>query len=83
MTRTPPNHQTGSNLSDALREQHESKSKDPPEQAKLIDDTHDAGATVPRRRLLGPETATPRRWVNHARPDNERPTPDDRFRPKG
>jgi hypothetical protein len=33
----------------------------------------DAGSTVRRHQLLGPETATPRRWVNDARPDKKRP----------
>ena len=48
---------------DALRERYDSKSKDLTEQPKLIDDILDAGSSVRRRDLLGPETATPRYWV--------------------
>jgi hypothetical protein len=66
-------HQTTSKVSDALREQYDSKSKDPTEPPKLIADILDAGSTVRRHQLLGPETATPRRWVNDARPDKKRP----------
>ena len=66
-------HQTTSKVSDALREQYDSKSKDPTEPPKLIADIPDAGSTVRRHQLLGPETATPRRWVNDARPDKKRP----------
>ena len=73
MTRKLASHETTSKVSDALREQYESSSKDPTEQPKLIDDILDAASTVRRHRLLGPETATPRRWVNGARPDKKRP----------
>jgi hypothetical protein len=73
MTRKLSSHQTTSKVSDALREQYESKSKDPTERPKLIDDILDAGSTVGRHQLLGPETATPRRWVSDARPDKKRP----------
>ena len=73
MTRKLSSHQTTSKVSDALREQYESKSNDPTEQPKLIDDIPDAASTVRRHRLLGPETATPRHWVTHARPDNKHP----------
>ena len=66
-------HQTTSKVSDALREQYDSKSKDPTEPPKLIADLLDAGSTVRRHQLLGPGTATPRRWVNDARPDKKRP----------
>ena len=66
-------HQTTSKVSDALREQYDSKSNDPTEPPKLIADILDAGSTVRRHQLLGPETATPRRWVNDARPDKKRP----------
>ena len=66
-------HQTTSKVSDALREQYDSKSKDPTEPPKLIADILDAGSTVQRHQLLGPETATPRRWVNDARADKKRP----------
>ena len=66
-------HQTTSKVSDALREQYDSKSKDPTEPPKLIADILDAGSTVRRHQLLGPETATPRRWINDARPDKKRP----------
>ena len=66
-------HQTTSKVSDALGEQYDSKSKDPTEPPKLIADILDAGSTVRRHQLLGPETATPRRWVNDARPDKKRP----------
>ena len=66
-------HQTTSKVSDALREQYDSKSKDPTEPPKLIADILNAGSTVRRHQLLGPETATPRRWVNDARPDKKRP----------
>jgi hypothetical protein len=48
---------------DALRERYDCKSKDLTEQPKLIDDIVDAGSSVRRRHLLGPETATPRYWV--------------------
>ena len=73
MTRQLSSHQTTSKVSDALREQYDSKSKDPTEPPKLIADLLDAGSTVRRHQLLGPETATPRRWVNDARPDKKRP----------
>jgi hypothetical protein len=55
-------------VSDALRERYDSKSKDPTEQPKLIDDIldADAGSSARRRELLGPKTATPRRWVKDA-----------------
>ena len=66
-------HQTTSKVSDALREQDDSKSKDPTEPPKLIADILDAGSTVRRHQLLGPETATPRRWVNDAWRDQKRP----------
>ena len=66
-------HQTTSKVSDALREQYDSKSKDPTEPPKLIAHILAAGSTVRRHQLLGPETATPRRWVNDARPDKKRP----------
>ena len=66
-------HQTTSQVSDALRERYDSKSKDPTEPPKLIADILNAGSTVRRHQLLGPETATPRRWVNDARPDKKRP----------
>ena len=66
-------HQTTSKVSDALREQYDSKSNDPTEPPKLIADILDAGSIVRRHLLLGPETATPRRWVNDARPDKKRP----------
>lgn len=66
-------HQTTSKVSDALRERYDSKSKDSTEPPKLIADILDAGSTVRRHQLLGPETATPRRWVNDARPDKKRP----------
>jgi hypothetical protein len=66
-------HQTTSKVSEALREPYDSKSKDPTEPPKLIADILDAGSTVRRHHLLGPETATPRRWVNDARPDKKRP----------
>ncbi len=66
-------HQTTSKVSHALREQYDSKSKDPTQPPKLIADILDAGSTVRRHQLLGPETATPRRWVNDARPDTKRP----------
>ena len=69
MTRKLSSHQTTRKVSDALREQDESKSKDPTEQPKLIDDALDAASTVRRHQLLGPQTATPRHWVNDARPD--------------
>ena len=63
MTRKLSSHQTTSKISDALREQYESKSKDPTEPPQLIADILDAGSTVRRHRLLGPDPATPRRWV--------------------
>ena len=66
-------HQTRSQVSDALRERYDSKSEDPPEPPMLIADILDAGSTVRRHQLPGPETATPRRWVNDARPDKKRP----------
>ena len=66
-------HQTTSKVSDPLREQYDSKSKDPTEPPKPIADILDAGSIVRRHQLLGPETATPRRWVNDARPDKKRP----------
>ena len=66
-------HQTTSKVADALRERYDSKSKDPTEPPKLIADILDAGSTVRRHQLLGPETATPRRWVTDARPDKKRP----------
>ncbi len=66
-------HQTTSKVSHALREQYDSKSKDPTQPPKLIAHILDAGSTVRRHQLLGPETATPRRWVNDARPDKKRP----------
>jgi hypothetical protein len=73
-------HQTTSKVSDALREQYDSKSKHPTEPPKhpteppkLIADILDAGSTVRRHQLLGPETATPRWRVNDARPDKRRP----------
>jgi hypothetical protein len=72
MTRTLSSHRT-SKVSDALREQYESKSKDPADQPKLIDATLDAASTVRRHKLLGPQTATPRHWVSDARPDKRRP----------
>jgi hypothetical protein len=53
-------------VSNALREQYDSKSKDPIERPKLIDGILDAGSSVRRRQLLGPATATPRRWVKDA-----------------
>ena len=73
MTRKLSSHQTTSKVSDALREEYESKSKDATEQPKLIDGILDAASTVRRHQLLGPETATPRHWVNDARPDKEHP----------
>jgi hypothetical protein len=73
MTRKLSNDQTTSKVSVALREQFESKSKDPTEQPMLIDDTRDAASTVRRHQLLGPQTATPRHWVKDARRDQERP----------
>jgi hypothetical protein len=73
MTRKLSSHRTTSKLSDAPREQYESKSKDPTEPPNLIDDTLNAASTVRRHQLLGPETATPRHWVNDARPDKRRP----------
>jgi hypothetical protein len=73
MTRKLSSDQTTSKVSDALREQYESKAKDPTEQPQLIDDILDAGSSVRRHQLLGPETATPRRWVKDARPDKKRP----------
>jgi hypothetical protein len=73
MTRQLSSHQTTSKVSDALREQHDSKSKDPTEPPKLIAHILDAGSPVRRHQLLGPETATPRRCVNDARPDKKRP----------
>ena len=73
MTRQLSSHQTTSKVSDALREQYDSKSKDPTEPPKLIPHILDAGSTVRRHQLLGPETATPRRCVNDARPDKKRP----------
>ena len=72
MTRKLSSHQTTTKVSDALREQYDSTSKDPTA-PKLIDNILDAGSTVPRHHLLGPETATPRRWVNNALPDHKRP----------
>jgi len=66
-------HPTTSKVSDALREHYDSKSKDPTERPKLIADIVDAGSTLRRHQLLGPETATPRRWVNDAQPDKKRP----------
>ena len=78
MTRELSSHQKTSKVSDALREQYDSKSKDPTEPPMLIAAILDAGSTVRRHQLLGPETATPRRWVNDARPDRsahtERPS---------
>ena len=74
MTRTPSNHQTRSKVSDAPREPCESTSNDATEPVKLIDTIPDTAPTVPRHRLLGPTTATPRRWVNDTRPANKRPT---------
>ena len=59
-------HQTTSEVSDALREQYESKPQGPTEPPKLIVDIRDARSAVRRHQLLGPETATPRRWVNGA-----------------
>src|SRR5262245_3691760 len=53
-------------VSDALREHYNSKSTDPTDQPQLIDEVLDAGSSVRRRQLLGPETATPRRWVKDA-----------------
>jgi hypothetical protein len=50
-------------VSDALRKRYDSKSKDPADRAKLIDDILDDGSRVRHRQLLGPETATPRYWV--------------------
>ena len=41
-------HQTTSQVSDALRERYDSKSKDPTEPPKLIADILDAGSTVRR-----------------------------------
>ena len=73
MTRKLSSHHTTSKVSDALREQYESKSKDPTEQPRLIADILDFASTVRRHQLLGPETATPRRWVTDARPDKKRP----------
>ena len=73
MTRKLSSDQTTSKVSDALREQYERESKDPTEQPKPIDDILDAASTVRRHQLLGPQTATPRRWVNDARPDKKRP----------
>ena len=72
MTRKLSSDQPTSKLPDALREQYESKSKDPTEPPKPIDDILDAASTVRGHQLLGPETATPRHWVNHARPDKKR-----------
>ena len=71
MTRKLSSHPTTSKVSDATREQYESKSKGPTEPPKLIDDILDAASTVRRHQLLGPETATPRHLVNHARPDKK------------
>lgn len=73
MTRELSSHQTTSKISDALRERYDSKSKDPTEPPKLIADILGAGPAVRRHQLLGSETATPRRWVTDARPDNKRP----------
>ena len=73
MTRKLSSDQTTSKVSDALREQYERESKDPTEQPKPIDDILDAASTVRRHQLLGPQTATPRHWVNDARPDKKRP----------
>jgi hypothetical protein len=53
-------------VSDALREQYDNKSTDATEQPQLVDEILDAGSSVRRRHLLGPETATPRRWVKDA-----------------
>ena len=69
MTRKLSSDQTTSKVSDALREQYERESKDPTEQPKPIDDILDAASTVRRHQLLGPQTATPRHWVNDAWPD--------------
>ena len=66
-------HPRTSKVFDALREQSDSKSPGPSQPPKLIADILDAGSTVRRHQLLGPETATPRRWVNDARPDKKRP----------
>ena len=73
MTRKLSSHQTTRKVSDALREQDESKSKDPTEQPKQIEDILEVASTVRRHQLLGPETATPRHWVTHARPDKKHP----------
>jgi len=53
-------------VSDALREQYDNKSKDATQQPQLVDEILEAGSSVRRRQLLGPETATPRRWVKDA-----------------
>jgi hypothetical protein len=66
-------HQTTSEVSDALRERYDSSSKGPIEPPRLVADVLDARSTVRRHQLLGPETATPRRWVNDAQPDRKRP----------
>ena len=73
MTRKLSSHQTTRKVSDALRDQDESKSKDPTEQPKQIEDILEVASTVRRHQLLGPETATPRHWVTHARPDKKHP----------
>ena len=59
MTRKLSSHQTTSKLSDALREQYESKSKDPTEPPKPIDDILDAASTIRGHRLLGPPDGHP------------------------
>lgn len=73
MTRKLSSLQTTSKVSDALRQQYDGKSEDPTKPPKLIADILGAGSTVRRHQLLGPETATPRRWVNDAGPDKKRP----------